>query len=87
MGTFTTTDPTPGDTFTYTLVSGTGDSNNGDFDIVGDQLRSDRDLTVYAAGAQLTIRVRTTDAVDNALEKAFPIEVVNDSDGDGLDDD
>lgn len=87
VGTFTTTDPTPGDTFTYTLVSGTGDSNNGDFDIVGDQLRSDRDLTVYAAGAQLTIRVRTTDAVGNALEKAFSIEVVNDSDGDGLDDD
>ena len=85
-GRFTTTDVTPGDAHTYALVDGAGDINNGDFDIVADELRTDRDLTVYDPGEILSIRVRTTDRVGNTLDKVFPIEVVNDADLDGLDD-
>jgi hypothetical protein len=38
IGTLSTTDPDVGDTFTYTLVSGTGSTDNASFDIVGDQV-------------------------------------------------
>ncbi len=34
----------------------------------------------------LSVRVRTTDADGDWFEKVFLIELVNDSDGDGLDD-
>ena len=61
VGTLTTTDTTPGDQFTYTLVPGAGDSNNGDFDISGDQLIVNRDLTGHTAGTVLSVRLRTTD--------------------------
>ncbi|MFP6885058.1 MAG: hypothetical protein VCA40_11540, partial [Roseibacillus sp.] len=33
IGTLTSTDITPGDSFTYSLVPGTGDNHNGEFDI------------------------------------------------------
>ncbi|MBC6456281.1 MAG: hypothetical protein GDA43_26560, partial [Hormoscilla sp. SP5CHS1] len=39
VGTFTTTDPDTGDTFTYELADGTGDTDNAAFTIVGDQLQ------------------------------------------------
>ncbi|MDA9831698.1 hypothetical protein N9C66_10220, partial [Akkermansiaceae bacterium] len=87
VGTFTTTDPTPGDTFTYSLEEGTGSTDNGLFEIDGNTLRIDRDLTALAGGAILSLRVRTTDAAGAFYEEVFNIEVVNDSDNDGLDDD
>lgn len=86
VGNFTTTDPTPGDTFSYTLVSGTGNDDNGSFEINGDQLRVERDLSGFAPGAFLSIRVLTTDAASSTFEKVFSIELINDSDDDGLDD-
>ena len=87
VGTFTTTDPTPGDTFTYSLEEGAGSTDNGLFEIDGNTLRIDRDLTALAGGAILSLRVRTTDAAGAFYEEVFNIEVVNDSDNDGLDDD
>ena len=87
IGRFSSIDITPGDTHSYSLVPGTGDVNNGDFAILGDQLRTDRDLTVHSAGTTLSVRVRSTDLDGNSFEKVFPIGVVNDDDGDGLDDD
>ena len=86
VGSFTTTDPTPGDTFTYTLVTGDGSSDNAQFEIVGSTLRTDRDLSAFPGGTMLQARVRTTDAAGGFFEQPFLIEVVNDSDGDGLDD-
>ncbi len=87
VGTFSTTDPTLEDTFTYALVSGAGDTNNALFEIAGDDLRTDRDLSPIPTSSQLSIRVRTTDGAGAFLEKIFLLEVVNDSDKDGLDDD
>ena len=86
VGTLSTTDPTPGDTFTYALVGGSGSTNNADFAIVGDQLQTDRDLSGQPGGTMLSVRIRTTDMDSDSFEKVFLIEVVNDSDGDGLDD-
>ncbi len=86
VGTLTSTDITPGDSFTYSLVPGTGDNHNGEFDIVGDQLRTNRDLTTFATGTILSVRVQTTDLLRHTYQKAFPLELVNDSDFDGLDD-
>ena len=40
VGTLSTTDPDAGNTFTYTLVSGAGDTDNGSFNISGNQLRA-----------------------------------------------
>jgi len=40
IGTLTTTDPDAANTFTYTLVSGTGDADNAAFNIDGDKLRA-----------------------------------------------
>lgn len=87
VGTFSTTDPTPGDTFTYTLVAGAGDAFNSQFDISGDSLITDRDLSTFAGGTMLSVRIRTTDALGAFYEEVLTIEVVNDSDSDGLDDD
>lgn len=87
VGQLTTTDPTPGDTFTYSLVTGTGDDNNADFEISGgNSLITQRSLSAYPGGSTLSVRVRTTDALGASFEKAIPIQLVNDSDGDGLDD-
>ncbi|WOB44734.1 hypothetical protein HNI00_17435 [Thermoleptolyngbya oregonensis NK1-22] len=78
VGTFTTTDPDTGDTHTYTLVSGTGDTDNASFTIVGNQLR----LNVspdFETKDSYTIRVRTTDSGNLFFEQSFTI-TINDID-------
>jgi hypothetical protein len=60
VGTFSTTDPDVGDTFTYSLVSGSGSGDNASFTINGAQLK-----TNFTANADTqnsyAIRVRSTD--------------------------
>ena len=87
VGAFSTTDPTAADTFTYTLVAGAGDTSNSQFDISGSTLITDRDLSTFAGGTLLSVRIRTTDALGAFYEESLVIEMVNDSDRDGLDDD
>jgi len=87
VGSFTTSDPTPADTFTYTFASGIGDTHNGQFIINGADLDTDRDLSGFAGGTILSVRIRTTDAMGAFYEEIFSIEVLNDSDMDDLDDD
>ncbi|MFT6382348.1 MAG: hypothetical protein ACJAXZ_003847, partial [Akkermansiaceae bacterium] len=87
VGALSTTDPTPGDTFTYTLVAGAGDAFNSQFDISGGDLITDRDLSTFAGGTMLSVRIRTADDLGAFYEEIFIIEVVHDSDNDGLDDD
>ncbi len=86
VGTLSTSDPTPGDTFTYSLVTGPNDDFNSQFAINGNSLVTDRDLDSFPGGALLTIRVRTEDASGAFFEEVFVIEVATDSDQDGLDD-
>ncbi len=70
VGTFTSTDPDTGDTFTYTLVAGTGDTDNSSFTITGNQLKTA--VAVNAATkSSYSLRVRTTDAAANRSRRAL----------------
>ena len=70
----TTTDPDAGDTFTYTLVAGAGDTDNASFGIVGGQLVTAA-VFDFETKASYSVRVRTTDGGGLTFEKAFVITV------------
>ena len=81
-----TTDSDSGDTHTYTLVSGTGDTDNASFSISGANLLTNTALD-YETKSSYSIRVRTTDSSGSTYEKSFTITVNDldeDSDGDGI---
>ncbi|HZW20313.1 DUF4347 domain-containing protein [Noviherbaspirillum sp.] len=75
VGTLSSTDGTAGDSFTYTLISGSGDTNNGAFTIFGNSLRATNPGNL-TPGAN-TVRVRTTDAAGNTYEEALSITVTS----------
>ncbi len=75
VGTFTSTDPDPGEAFTYTLVSGAGSDDNASFtiDTSGQLLTAaifDREVK-----SSYSIRVRSTDYSGMWFEKVFTITV------------
>jgi VCBS repeat-containing protein/predicted outer membrane repeat protein len=77
VGTFTTTDPNlPDDHHTYTLVAGSGDTDNDKFMIDGNALRTKASFN-YQAKASYSIRVRTTDQNGLWCEKVFTIAVTD----------
>ncbi len=76
VGAFSTTDPDVGDSFTYSLVSGAGSTDNASFQIIADKLYTSAPLD-YEARPGYSIRARTTDAGGRFLEKVFPITVQN----------
>jgi parallel beta-helix repeat protein/VCBS repeat-containing protein len=79
VGTFTTTDPDLGDTFTYSFVSGAGDTDNAQFQIAGNQLLSNA-IYDYEVQNSYSIRVLTTDAGGLNFSKAFTITILNAND-------
>ncbi|MCB9113632.1 MAG: hypothetical protein H6639_01575 [Caldilineaceae bacterium] len=76
IGTFSTVDQDSGDTFTYALVSGTGDTDNGAFTITGSQLSINASPD-FATQSSYSIRVRSTDAGGLSFEKEFTIHVID----------
>ena len=74
VGEFSTDDVDTGDTFDYTLVGGTGDTDNDKFVIEGNELKT---LTPLDYGTQLscTIRVRATDSGGLTIERTFTITI------------
>jgi len=76
VGTLSTTDPDAGDTFTYTLVSGTGDTDNGSFNINGSSLRTSASFD-YETKNSYSIRVRSIDQGSLWVEKQFTITVTD----------
>jgi autotransporter-associated beta strand protein len=74
VGTLTTTDPDAGDTFTYTLVPGAGDTDNASFSIVGDALKTGA-VFDYETKSSYSIRIRTTDQGGLWWEEAFTIDI------------
>lgn len=77
IGTLSATDPDTGDAaagFTWSLVSGTGSTNNAVFSIVGNQLITKRAI-VYSGTHTYSIRVRVTDAHGAFSEKALKLTV------------
>jgi uncharacterized repeat protein (TIGR01451 family) len=79
VGSFSTADPDTGDTFTYSLVSGTGANDNASFTIAGNHLRTAASFD-YETKNSYSIRVRTTDSGALYYEKVFTITVTNGND-------
>lgn len=74
VGTFTTTDIDAAETFTYTLVSGTGSTDNANFNISGSTLRTNAVLN-FTTKSSHSIRVRSTDANGCFFEQTYTITV------------
>ena len=73
LGTLTSTDATAGDSFTYTLVAGTGDTDNTSFNINGADLRVNNPAALGAG--TYSVLVRTTDLAGNSYDEAQSITI------------
>jgi VCBS repeat-containing protein len=78
VGSFASTDPDSGDTHTYTLIAGAGDTDNASFEIVGNELKTAA-VFDFETKNSYSIRVRSTDSGSGGLtfEKSFTITVGN----------
>ncbi|NVJ48503.1 MAG: tandem-95 repeat protein, partial [Cytophagia bacterium] len=76
---FATVDPDQGDTYSYRLVAGTGDTDNASFDIVSGQLVSKAEFN-FEEKSSYSVRVKSTDAGGLSFEKAFTITVTDAND-------
>jgi len=90
VGSLTANDPDDPESFTYSLVSGTGDEDNSFFSIGG--TNNDELLTAavfdYESKSSYFVRLQVTDSDNNSYEEAFTINVIDDrtedADGDGV---
>ena len=72
-----TTDDVDSNSFTYTLVPGTGDTDNSSFDVVGDSLRVKAGVELdFETQPQYQIRMQVSDG-DLTYEKEFVVDVAN----------
>jgi gliding motility-associated-like protein len=76
VGSLSTTDADAGQTFTYSLVSGTGSTDNAKFSIVGNQLKSAA-LFNYNTQSSFSVRVRTTDNLNCSFDQVFTIALID----------
>jgi ELWxxDGT repeat protein len=76
LGTFSTTDPDAGNTFSYSLVSGSGSTDNASFTIDGGTLKTAASFD-YETKSSYSIRVRSTDQGGLWVEQQFTITVTN----------
>lgn len=76
VGTLTTSDPDASNTFSYSLVTGTGDTDNASFAVVGDEVRTVLPLD-FEAQSTYSIRVQSTDQGGLSFEKVFTITVTD----------
>jgi Ca2+-binding RTX toxin-like protein len=74
IGNFTTTDPDPGNTFTYSLVAGAGDSGNIAFTVNSNQLQINLSPD-FEMNSSYSIRVRTTDQGGLSLDSILTIAI------------
>lgn len=75
IGTLSTTDQDNGDKHTYSLVSGSGSSDNASFSISGNSLRAAVSFN-FKNKSSYSIRVRTTDAGGLTYEKVLIISIL-----------
>ncbi|TWT65250.1 Cadherin domain protein [Allorhodopirellula solitaria] len=74
VGTLSSTDANAGDTFTYALVAGEGDTDNAAFEIDGDQIKTVGELD-FDTQSSYSVRVSSTDAGGLSTEEMFTITV------------
>jgi gliding motility-associated-like protein len=75
VGTFTTADE-DGTAFTYALVSGAGDTDNGAFIVDNGQLEAGKTFD-YEQQSSYSVRVRSTDEGGAYIEKVFTITITD----------
>jgi hypothetical protein len=80
VGSFSTTDPDAGNTFTYTLVSGDGSADNASFTIDGDTLNTAASFN-FETKSSYAIRVQAMDQDGLTVEKQFTITVLDGNNG------
>ena len=76
IGDLSTDDPDLVDQHTYSLVSGPGDANNSQYELIGSSLRLATPLSVVQDVAH-TVRIRSVDLEGALVEKIFSILVSN----------
>ena len=76
VGTLSATDPDAGNAFAYTLVAGTGGTDNSSFMLSGSALLTAA-VFDYEAKNSYSIRVRATDQGGLYYEKVFTVTVIN----------
>ncbi|MBX3733241.1 MAG: tandem-95 repeat protein [Verrucomicrobiae bacterium] len=76
VGLFTADDPDLGDSHTFALVAGEGDTDNGLFSIVGNELRTAA-VCDYEAQNRYSIRVRATDVSGLFVEAVWSVDVLD----------
>lgn len=74
IGSLSTADVDLGDTHAYSLVTGTGDTDNASFAIVGMDLVTNAEID-FESKISHAIRVQTDDSEGGVFEKEFTIEV------------
>ncbi len=84
VGSISTGDPDVGNTFSYSFVSGAGDSDNASFTIDGSTLKTAA-VFDFETKSSYSIRVRSTDQSGLSVEKTFTINVANVTELGGID--
>jgi len=74
VGTMITTDVDAGDTHTYTRVTGTGDTDNASFSIIGNQLLT-AEVFDFETKSSYSIRIQTDDDNGGTFPKVFIITI------------
>lgn len=74
IGTMTTTDANANDTHTYSLVSGSGDTDNASFEVDGTQLKA-KEVFDFETKSNYTVRVQTDDGDGGNFSKAIEITI------------
>lgn len=77
VGTFSNNDPDgTGDTYVYSLVAGTGDTDNGMFTIVGNELRTAASFN-FEVKSSYSILVQLNDGKGGVITKVFTITITD----------
>ncbi len=76
VGQLSSTDANAADTHTYSLVAGTGDTDNAMFEIVGTELRAKQAFD-FETKPSYNVRIRTTDTGGLMFEQAFVVTITN----------
>jgi gliding motility-associated-like protein len=74
VGLLGSTDQDGADSHSYSLVSGTGSTDNAAFNIFGNQIRASQ-VYVFDSKKDFTIRVKTTDKAGLSFERIIPISI------------
>lgn len=78
IGSLTTTDEDAGETHTYALAAGDGDTDNSSFNINGDELRA-TDIFDFETKSSYSVRIETNDGNGGTYQEAFTINITNEN--------